>query len=117
MPDQVIGVAILDISVSPQLLYVQCQPEGRRFISHKISVYPFPAPAPPCRKASWCYRIEGDLLHMTPSLHIRYELNGQWVTGFHNAYYWTVKFKLAVPDADEYYGYRQLREANTALQH
>lgn len=95
--DEIIGIAILDNSVRPRRLYAihRCG-DGRQFIDD-IPVYDHrePKPCEPC----WAFRMEGDWLHVTPSVHWRYQVppNETWHTRFHNAGSWSVRFQYAEP--------------------
>jgi hypothetical protein len=110
--DEVIGTAILvkGESTQSELLYVLCKAEGRE--PRIVVINAHQEGRQKLAETSWCYRVDGDTLHITPSLHVRYQWPedppGTWRTEFHNGYNWSVKFKLAGPGS----GYRQLREAN-----
>lgn len=95
MADRVIGIAILETASSPQKLHVLCGREGKHSLREIIEVYPAGSPKP-CEPA-WAYRIEGETLHVTPSLHIRVQANlpesEEWTTWFHNDGNWSVPFR------------------------
>ena len=138
MNDRVIGTAILDTSVTPHELFLFYKADAAKHRGETcIPVYPRGTPKPDVNHgSSWEYSVQGDILHVTPSLHIRFEwpynaagefdeaLRGNWKTEFHNDGHWDVRFWLMsadVPDGpeDSYPGqsrralrYKQLAEAN-----
>jgi hypothetical protein len=120
MIDHAVGVAILDKRANPERLLVLCKPIQRdRPMEQLIPVYPKGSPKPETYNgAAWEYSIEGDTLHITPSLHVRWQQpNGEWLTEFHNGFNWSVKFQLADDrpvneEWDAKHLYEQLREAN-----
>lgn len=109
MSDEIIGIAILDNSVRPRQLCMvyQCG-HGGRFID-TIPVYDVreSKPCEPC----WAFRIDGDRLHVTPSVHWRFQMPPEqtWHTRFHNGGSWNVQFQYAVPPHSLY---EQVMEAN-----
>lgn len=106
--DEVVGIAILETVTTPQRLYCLYKAGSDEPCPTVIKVHQegTPKTCEPC----WTYRIDGDTLHMLPSLHIRYQWpeDNSWRTIFHNGYNWSVKFKLAEPGS----GYRQLKVIN-----
>jgi len=109
--DEVVGTAILvkGNSGHAQLLYLLAKPEGKEPRITAIEVHE--EGTQKVANVSWAYRVDGDKLHMTPSLHIRFKWPEEpfdWRTEFHNGFNWTVGFKVAGPGS----GFRQLREAN-----
>lgn len=115
--DEVIGIAILT-RTKPQELWVVCRKANGNSFMTVIPAYGVGDPKP--AEHAWLYQIVGDVLHITPSLHVRYQLPTdvavrkgaeEWVTRFHNGYNWSVKFKWAdATDTDEVR--REAREAN-----
>jgi len=107
--DEVIGIAILQTQTTPQRLYVVYKAEGQE--PNICAIDAHQNGTPKISNVSWEYRIDGDSLHMQPSLHIRThhpEDNQVWRTIFHNGFNWTVKFQTAEPGSE----YRQLKIAN-----
>lgn len=110
--DEVVGTAILcrGTQGSSDLLYVLCKPEGKE--PRIVVIDAHAEGSQKIKETSWCYRIAGDVLHITPSLHVRYQWPedppGTWRTEFHNSFNWSVKFKTAGPGSS----YRQIKEAN-----
>jgi hypothetical protein len=120
MIDHAVGVAILDRRSNPERLLVMCKAvQYERAIEQLIPVYQKGSPKPQTHNgAAWEYEVHGDELHITPSLHVKFQKpSGEWVTEFHNAFNWLVKFQVADdrPDDAEWNAkrlYEQLREAN-----
>lgn len=113
MSDEIIGVAILDNSVRPRILYALYQRgDGGRFID-SIPVYDQREPKP-C-DPSWAFRIDGERLHVSPSVWWKYQKppDGNWETRFHNGGQWSVRFRYAVPPES---GEWQVKEANGLLE-
>ena len=105
--DEIVGIAILETVVTPHRLFCLYKAGNDAPCPTVINVHQegTPRTSDPC----WTYRIDGDTLHMFPSLHIRCQPEvGTWETLFHNGYNWSVKFKLAEPGS----GYRQLKVIN-----
>src|SRR4051812_6492512 len=105
--DEIVGIAILDVVSTPQHLFCLYKAGDDTPCPTVISVHQegTPKTADPC----WTYRIDGDALHIFPSLHIHTApAKGPGRTLFHNGYNWSVKFKLAEPGS----GYRQLKVIN-----
>lgn len=73
----------------------------------RITVYQKGEPKP--EAIAWEYTIEGDVLNITPSLHIQYEVGGQLKTEFHNQYSWSVKFQR-LPEGET--GYQLCHKLN-----
>ncbi len=99
--DEVIGIAILT-RTKPQELIVICRKANGRCFMERIPAYGLNDPKP--AEHAWLYQIDNDVLNITPSLHVRYQLPTdvaerkgveEWVTRFHNGYNWSVKFKWA----------------------
>ena len=92
--DEVIGIAILT-RTKPQELIVLCRKDSGGTFLQKIPAYA-PGDSKPAEHA-WQYQIAGDVLNITPSLHIRYQLppDETWITRFHNGVNWSVRFKWA----------------------
>jgi hypothetical protein len=121
--DRVVGVAILDRTMSPERLIVKLERgDGKPINPTVIPVYPKGTPKPATRNgAAWEYEVRGNRLHITPSLHVRHQnsLTLEWVTDFHNGYSWDVEFREARPKdpAQQWetdHLRRDLREANPA---
>lgn len=110
--DEVVGTAILSKGThgSTDILYILCKAEGKE--PRIVVIDTHQEGSQKIADMSWTHRIDGDKLHMFPSVHVRYQWPedppGTWRTEFHNGYNWTVQFKLAGPGS----GYRQLKEAN-----
>lgn len=92
--DEVIGIALLTRTV-PQELIVVCRKANGRCFLQRIAAYPLGGAKP--AEQAWEYRIKGDQLEVTPSLHVRYQITGDstWHDRFHNQYAWRVAFKWA----------------------
>lgn len=117
--DAVVGTAVLDRSVSPEVLCVLCKPEGKASLIRSIPVYREGTPKPQTKNgAAWAYREDGPMLHITPSLHCRSMRpragadldcadtwkpeNMEWQTDFHNGGSWSVSFVLFDPSFEYY---------------
>lgn len=121
MSDHVVGIAILDRTMSPERLIVKLERGDRKFINPiVIPVYAKGAPKPATHNgAAWEYEVRGNRLFITPSLHVRHQntLTLEWVTDFHNGYSWDVEFREAGPKEDDpkwetKHLYRDLEAAN-----
>jgi|KBSSwiStaDraftv2_1062776.scaffolds.fasta_scaffold00022_134 hypothetical protein len=108
--DEVVGTAILQTQTTPQRLYLLYKAEGKEPSVCVIDVHQNGTPK--ISNVSWEYRIDGNLLHMQPSLHIRHhhpeDARDVWRTDFHNGFNWTVKYQTADVGSE----YRQLRLTN-----
>ena len=93
MKDEVIGIAILDMTAQPQQLWMICRKANGHKFEESIPVYP-QGTAKPCDPA-WAYKIEGNRLSMSPSVHSRYQVppGTEWITHFHNEGQWSVEFR------------------------
>jgi hypothetical protein len=105
MADEIKGVAVLDDRPGvPQRLFVVCcsghYGPGRGPHNFICAIACHSHDAPRSRDPEWTYRIEGNLMHLFPSLHVtspswneRDQLfNGPPETLFHNGYNWTIPF-------------------------
>lgn len=119
--DTIIGVAILDRTMTPQQLIVQPKRGDGKFINPiVIPAYEKGTPKPAALNGhAWAYEVRGDRLFITPSLHIRHQnpLTLEWVTDFHNGYTWDVQFRDAGPRENDpkwetKHLWRDLRAAN-----
>ena len=96
--DEIIGVAILT-RTKPQELVIACRKSNGGTFLDRIPVYA-PGESKPAEHA-WQYQIAGEILNVTPSVHIRYQLpqdkavEAQWITRFHNGFNWSVRFQWA----------------------
>ena len=116
--DEIIGIAILT-RTKPQELVVVCRKANGQTFLQRIPVYGVTEGKP--AEHAWQYRIEGDTLHVTPSVHIRYQVpqekgvEAPWITRFHNAGSWSVKFQWA-NGVEPHDVYEEIRQANPGIQ-
>jgi hypothetical protein len=115
MSDVVIGTAILDASSTPQWLYVYCKPAGKRPFAERVPVYPQGGQR--TLDTQWCYVIDQNMLHMSPSLHVRFQLppDETWHTMFHNEGRWSIGFVESKPHGPGEDCFNQLKELNLSL--
>lgn len=96
MSDMIVGIAILDRTMTPQRLACLCRPAGKPDRIDIIPVYEKGTPKPVTPNgAAWEYEVRGDRLFVTPSVHARsqHPLTLEWRTDFHNAGSWDVQFR------------------------
>jgi hypothetical protein len=118
MADEIRGVAVLDDRTGiQQRLFVVCCSEhygptrGPHNFIQSIPVHEQGMPR--TRDPEWTYRIEGDVMHLFPSLHVTCPswneaaqlFSGPPETLFHNGYNWTIPFvrwtQSGMPESDE----------------
>ncbi len=85
--DQIVGIAVLDKTSSPEELHILCQTAAGRRLQCSIPVYP--AGTPKSLADQWKYTVVGDRLEVTPSVN--------WIGHFHNSGNWTVQFVIFDP--------------------
>lgn len=111
MSDRVSGIAILQTAGTAQKLHALCERDGKAPLREIIDVYEKGTPKP-CDPA-WEYQKDGNILHVTPSLHIRVQAHlpesQEWTTWFHNDGSWSVPF-LEWPKEDG--AWREFRRVN-----
>lgn len=132
MADEVRGVAVLDDrpGVAP-VLFIVCCADGKPPLIVRINVRDHMAPA--TRDPEWIYRAEGDVMHVSPSVHVQEndwdeaarDFTGPLRTRFHNGASWTIPFvkwsahcaRIAAADLEDPRGGRWelCREINSAL--
>jgi hypothetical protein len=98
--DEIVGIAILTSDINPadgyEYLFVTCASPSRKMIdTAAIPIRERGKPNPGSR--GWQYVIDGDLLHVTPSLKMSIQVkldepNRAMREIFHNSGAWTVKF-------------------------
>lgn len=122
MSDEFIGVAVLDTSRPVHWLHcIGRRQNGRTFVN-QLPVGPSPNRVPAEKLPSWfpenqlwCYTIAGNVLSVTPSVHMK--------DYFHNAGQWSLPFVRAevipgwadVPIGDSLMRHEQLKRLNPGL--
>jgi hypothetical protein len=116
MSDRVVGVAVLDRTVEPEVLHVLCfadRPGGGFVFPHSIPVHE--EGKPPASGCEWTYRVQGKgMLRVRPSVRVQGKTRCGRDAAFHNAADWVVRFvdrDLLVVEPS-----LQLRLANGALE-
>lgn len=110
MPDRVIGIAVLEVAKTPHKLHVLCHRDGKTPLREVIDVYPA-GTLKPCDPA-WAISVQGNTLHVTPSLHVRVQAglpeSQEWTTWFHNEGAWDVEFVVYPADEGAWSYFRKI---------
>lgn len=103
--DHVGGIAVLDKTREPSQLWILCLRTNKNAFPINLPVALIQTPQ------TWGYRIDGDIIHVQPSVLSRFQVDGNWIERFHNNASWSVPFKEAKPDGREDFAYQQFRES------
>lgn len=96
------GIAVLDRDEKPHQLHILCQCADGQKRHTDIPVYTDGEPKEMTHQ--WKYSIQGDTLHVTPSVN--------WLNVFHNAGSWSVRFQEWKPGGDHQCAHDMFRELN-----